>query len=149
MAPARVAVQLAAARREVEDGRTQCLVGAGFVRDPPDATPRYSKWLNSMTPAQLQHQWLVECTVILPTWFMPREAFDRAGPFPESYVHEAEDLVFFHRHIQLGGTVVRTHPPCPTPCEHGRMMETLDLMRVANGRTGPSCPRSERQAHRC
>ncbi|KAJ1486374.1 hypothetical protein T484DRAFT_1943660 [Baffinella frigidus] len=44
-----------------------------------------------------------EITVVLPTWFLSRSTFDRAGRFPEGSPEEegeAEDLVFFYQHIQ-------------------------------------------------
>ena len=57
------------------------LVGAGFVRKPAGSTEHYTRWCNSLTPAQLWLQQFREVTVIQPTWFLSRAAFDRVGGY--------------------------------------------------------------------
>jgi glycosyltransferase involved in cell wall biosynthesis len=46
------------------------LFGSKFVRDPPHATERYSKWANSLTPERLVLERFRECTLIQPTWVL-------------------------------------------------------------------------------
>ena len=81
-APGRVAAQLQAAHSlaAAACGRP-FLVGCMLAREPEDATPRYTAWLRGLSGAGLYLQWLRELTLPLPTWFMPRAAFDavRAG----------------------------------------------------------------------
>lgn len=106
MAPERVALQLAAAAEDPE----RLLVGAGFDRGgDPAATPRYTAWANSLSREQLYLQQLRECTVIHPTWFFSRKVFDRVGGYDEGGPGTPEDLIFFYRHLELGGQLAR----CP------------------------------------
>ena len=76
--PCRVALQLQAAR-----AHPGAIIGASFVREPADATPRYAAWANALTDAQLVHQSWRECTLIQPTWFMERAHFVRLGGYDE------------------------------------------------------------------
>ena len=85
MAPERLQMQLAAAEKLPE----LCLVGSGIARDPPDATHRYTAWANSLSDKDLQHQRYRECTLLAPTWFMPRALFTAVGGMPSS----AEDVL--------------------------------------------------------
>ena len=78
MLPCRVALQLAAAARH-----PGALIGASFVREPADATPRYAAWANGLTDDQLLAQAWRECTLLQPTWFLAREAFVRLGGYDE------------------------------------------------------------------
>ena len=92
------------------------LVGAGFVRKPAGSTEHYTRWCNSLTPAQLWLQQFREVTVIQPTWFLSRAAFDRVGGYQVQRGRGTRkpipsDLIFFHRHIDLGGTVARVEAP--------------------------------------
>ena len=41
-----------------------------------------------------------ECTLIQPTWCLPRATFDRVGGYVEEL---GEDLRFLMRHLELGG----------------------------------------------
>jgi glycosyltransferase involved in cell wall biosynthesis len=43
------------------------IVGCGFVREPEDATPRYTRWANELSNDSLLLQRFRECTVIMPT----------------------------------------------------------------------------------
>jgi len=75
MFPTRVACQYEAAQTLSEN----TLIGTNFVRLPRDATPRYTDWLNALTPSQLYTQRFKEVTLLQPTWFMRRSWFDAMG----------------------------------------------------------------------
>jgi len=62
-----------------------------------------------LTPQQLNVQVYTSHgpTVIMPTWFCSRKVFERVGGFDESGRGTPEDLIFFYRHLDLGGTVRR------------------------------------------
>lgn len=78
--PMRVELQLKAA---LETTSNDALIGGRFIRDPPDATPKYAAWANSMTAAELlTHSWR-ECTLIQPTWFISRSRFQSLGGYDE------------------------------------------------------------------
>jgi hypothetical protein len=97
MLPHRVRRQLAAAL-----AHPRAIIGAGFVKEPADATEHYAKWANGLDAAQLWLQHFRELTVLMPTWFFARTVFDRVGAFVEAdptAEGEAEDLIFFHAHI--------------------------------------------------
>ena len=103
MAPDRVERQLAAAR-----ARPHALVGSRFLREPADATERYSRWCNALSPEQLLWQRFRELPLIQPTWFLARELFDAVGGYAEPGSDSAccqgdrvlaEDLDFFYRHL--------------------------------------------------
>ena len=92
------------------------LIGSGFVRDPPGSTAHYTEWCNALTPAQLWLQQFREVTVIQPTWFLSREAFDRVGGYQVQRGRGTRkpipsDLIFFQRHIDLGGALARVQAP--------------------------------------
>jgi hypothetical protein len=78
--PRRVELQLAAALAAPPGA----LVGSGFVREPVDATPRYTAWANAMKPAELVAQSWRECTLLQPTWFMAAAAFRALGGYDEA-----------------------------------------------------------------
>lgn len=64
-----------------------------------------------MSGRELWLQQFREVTLILPTWFMARAAFEAAGRFPEASPEaegEAEDLFFFHAHIDAFLAAART-----------------------------------------
>eukprot|EP00241_Pyramimonas_parkeae_P005522 CAMPEP_0114236750 /NCGR_PEP_ID=MMETSP0058-20121206/7015_1 /TAXON_ID=36894 /ORGANISM="Pyramimonas parkeae, CCMP726" /LENGTH=346 /DNA_ID=CAMNT_0001348729 /DNA_START=155 /DNA_END=1196 /DNA_ORIENTATION=- len=105
MAPERVEVQLELAQRN--EG---ALVGSRVTRDN-DATPRYTRWLNSMSQEQLVLQRLREVPICQPTWFCSRQAFDRVGGYVDDHPNQAEDMIFLYRHVQLGGCLVRADKP--------------------------------------
>ncbi len=75
------------------------LIGSRFIRRPEDATPRYTRWLNTMTPAELWTHRFRENTLIQPTFFMARAIWDRAGPYEEG--GPAEDLKVHFNHRRL------------------------------------------------
>ena len=91
------------------------LVGAGFVRKPAGSTEHYTRWCNSLTPAQLWLQQFREVTLyslhgsspdsVRSCRWVPSSAQPRTRkPIPS-------DLIFFHRHIDLGGTIARVEAP--------------------------------------
>ena len=86
------------------------IVGSRFKRSPPDSTRRFTDWANNLTPSQLTTQIYTANgpTVIMPTWFLSRSAFDNVeAGFPESGKGCPEDYVFFLEHIRRGGKVFR------------------------------------------
>lgn len=87
----RIEIQLAAARR-----RPDSLIGARVRRDPAGSTARYVAWANGMTEAQLALHRFRECTLLMPTWFISRAAFDATGRFQEE---KCEDLLFLQQHV--------------------------------------------------
>lgn len=108
--PDRVRLQLARAMQEPAH-RDEVLVGAGFVREPASATPRYTAWANGLTDAQLVLQQLKECTLVHPTWFCSRAVHDCVGGYDEGGPGTPEDLIFFYRHLALGGRLARAPQP--------------------------------------
>ena len=108
--PDRVRLQLARALQDPAH-RDEVLVGAGFVREPASATPRYTAWANGLTDAQLVLQQLKECTLVHPTWFCSRAVHDRVGGYDEGGPGTPEDLIFFYRHLALGGRLARVPRP--------------------------------------
>jgi ribonuclease P protein subunit RPP14 len=107
MAPTRVSSQLRALLTLPPPHTiTGCLLGSGFSRLPTDATPRYTQWLNSMTQQELMTQRFREVTLLHPTWFFHRSVWERVGGYCED-PSQPEDLLFFHTHIQGGGSLHR------------------------------------------
>ncbi|UXI21581.1 60S acidic ribosomal protein P0 [Sarcoptes scabiei] len=86
------------------------LIGSMVERIPSNSTPRYVQWANNLRQDQLKKQ-IYTCfgpTILMPTWFCSRECFDRVGRFDESSsTGVPEDLIFFYRHLELGGDVRR------------------------------------------
>ena len=42
-------------------------------------------------------------TIIQPTWFLHRSIYTAAGPYSEEGPGTPEDLLFFYKHLSLGG----------------------------------------------
>mmetsp|Transcript_82309 Transcript_82309/g.236507 ORF Transcript_82309/g.236507 Transcript_82309/m.236507 type:complete len:394 (-) Transcript_82309:87-1268(-) len=87
------------------------LVGSRVRREPEDAQPRYTAWLNGVSDAQLKLQRLCECTVAMPTWFCARSLFDGLDGFCEAGPGTPEDLEFFYRHLRAGGSLAKVPEP--------------------------------------
>ncbi|XP_075206897.1 queuosine-tRNA galactosyltransferase isoform X2 [Anomaloglossus baeobatrachus] len=104
MMPQRVRLQYEAAQF-----RPQSIIGCRVSRDPSDATERYTRWINSLTPDQLLTQVFTSHgpTVIMPTWFCSKEWFCYVGQFVEDGQGTPEDLLFFYDHLRKGGGVHR------------------------------------------
>ncbi|KRT79376.1 hypothetical protein AMK59_6759 [Oryctes borbonicus] len=85
------------------------IIGSKFERTPVDSTIRYTSWANNLTKEQLNIQVYTANgpTVIMPTWFLHRSIFDRIGGFSEAGKGTPEDLIFFYKHIDLGGKLYR------------------------------------------
>lgn len=79
------------------------IIGGCWRRYPSGSTEHYEAWANMMTRNELHFEQFRECTVVIPTWCMSRAIADAVGGFVESPPGsgEAEDLIFFHRHLEL------------------------------------------------
>ncbi|XP_073463058.1 queuosine-tRNA galactosyltransferase isoform X1 [Aquarana catesbeiana] len=85
------------------------IIGCRVRREPEEATERYTRWINSLTPEQLLTQVFTSHgpTIIMPTWFCSREWFCYVGQFVEDGQGTPEDLLFFYEHLRKGGGVHR------------------------------------------
>nr|XP_042898539.1 UDP-GlcNAc:betaGal beta-1,3-N-acetylglucosaminyltransferase-like protein 1 isoform X2 [Parasteatoda tepidariorum] len=85
--------------------KTDTIVGCQFHRDPTDSTPRYTRWANILKAEQLYLQIYTAFgpTVVMPTWFCHRQVFQQVGGFDENGKGTPEDLLFFYKHLRLGG----------------------------------------------
>ena len=97
--PTRLATQLTEARLHPNS-----LIGSRVVRTPEGSTARYTTWANSMTSEQLVLHRFRECTILMPTWFLHREAFEACSGFR---VEKCEDLLFLQGHVVRGGGLHR------------------------------------------
>lgn len=86
-----------------------CIIGAKFVREPPNSTSRFTRWANNLPHDKLSTQIYTSHgpTAIMPTWFCSRKVFERVCGFSEKGHGTPEDLIFFYRHLDLGGGIVR------------------------------------------
>lgn len=85
------------------------IVGCRFHREPVGSTERYTRWANNLPHSKLMTQIYTSHgpTVIMPTWFCSRSVFDKVGGFDEGGMGVPEDLIFFYKHLDLGGTLMR------------------------------------------
>nr|XP_021144311.1 UDP-GlcNAc:betaGal beta-1,3-N-acetylglucosaminyltransferase-like protein 1 isoform X1 [Columba livia] len=130
MMPQRVRLQHEAAIQHPNS-----IIGCQVRREPVDSTERYTRWINNLTEEQLLTQGQGSLayqilkfqakdsprrrgkavftshgpTVIMPTWFCSREWFFHVGKFDEGGKGVPEDLLFFYKHIQMGGEVFRVN----------------------------------------
>ncbi|RHY96528.1 hypothetical protein DYB35_008560 [Aphanomyces astaci] len=121
--PHRVDVQLAMAKDD-----PSVIVGANFTRIPEGSTWHYTAWGNALTDEQLvlqqyrsdlhyiytsprPYETFRECTIIMPTWFMAKARFEFVGGFDEAKTSATipEDLIFFLKHLELGGTLKKAN----------------------------------------
>ncbi|KAG0412002.1 hypothetical protein HPB47_010862 [Ixodes persulcatus] len=86
MHPDRIRKQYEAATRSPPNA----IVGSRFHRLPEGSTERYSSWANLLGHEKLEVQ-----------------VFEAVGGFDERGKGIPEDLIFFYRHLDLGGRVVR------------------------------------------
>lgn len=100
MSPDRVSKQYQAARSEQNS-----IIGSKFHREPEGSTERFTKWANTLSQDQLYSQIYTSHgpTLIMPTWFCHRSVYNKAGGFSEGGKGVPEDLIFFLRHLELGG----------------------------------------------
>ena len=129
--PQRIDVQLEAARQQPDS-----LIGARVRREPEGSTARYANWANEMTEEQLVLHRFRECTLLMPTWFIGRAAFERTGAFREE---KCEDLLFLQAHVARGGGLRRAggHEPLivyryhTSMASHAIPRKTIQRHRVA------------------
>lgn len=90
-----------------------CLIGSCYVRIPEGSTQRYVDWSNNLNEKQLYTQIYTSFgpTVINPTWFCSRKVFNQCGPFSEVQRGNPEDLLFFYKHLDSGGMVLKIDKP--------------------------------------
>lgn len=104
MSPDRVSKQYQAARSEQNS-----IIGSKFHREPEGSTERFTKWANTLSQDQLYSQIYTSHgpTLIMPTWFCHRSVYNKAGGFSEGGKGVPEDLIFFLRHLEVGGGLCR------------------------------------------
>ncbi|XP_065283774.1 queuosine-tRNA galactosyltransferase-like [Dermacentor albipictus] len=85
------------------------IVGSQYHRLPEGSTERYTLWANTLDLQKLTVQVYTSHgpTVIMPTWFCSRAVFEAVGGFDETGKGTPEDLIFFYKHLDLGGNVTR------------------------------------------
>ena len=108
--PERLSRQLEAAARE-----PSALIGTRVRREPEGSTARYTAWANEMSAQQLVLHRFRECTLLMPTWFLSRASFERAGGFAEE---KCEDLLFLQAHVRRGGRLCRVDHVLEEHAEH-------------------------------
>ena len=116
MFPRRIEKQHALAMSYPYEARPRLLIGSGFVRFPNDSTQFYTKWCNELKKDELTLQQYREVTVIQPTWFLARAAFDAVGgyelqPTQGTTTPIPSDLIFFQAHFDHNGLVDRVEIP--------------------------------------
>ena len=105
------------------------IVGCRYTRIPEGSTKRYTDWSNKLTEEQLYTQIYTSFgpTLINPTWFLPRDVYDKVGGFQEITCGFPEDLDFFYKHVNSGGRLIkiekalliyRYHEDCATFSVH-------------------------------
>ncbi|XP_059055727.1 UDP-GlcNAc:betaGal beta-1,3-N-acetylglucosaminyltransferase-like protein 1 [Achroia grisella] len=94
---------------EAANSNPNALIGSQISRIPTYSTPRFVHWANSISPMQQKLQIYTSNgpTLLMPTWFCHRSIFERVGGFDESGHGTPEDLIFFYKHLDLGGDVHR------------------------------------------
>ncbi|CAN8002250.1 unnamed protein product, partial [Ixodes hexagonus] len=105
MHPDRIRRQYEAATKNLPN----TIVGSRFHRLPEGSTERYTSWANLLDHDKLEVQVFTSHgpTVIMPTWFCNRQVFEAVGGFDERGKASCKDLIFFYRHLDLGGRVAR------------------------------------------
>ena len=104
MHPMRIEMQMKIAQS------SDCLIGC-LMNCFPNRKPFY-EWINSLVlaPDLLAYRFR-EITVPLPTWFIRRSVFCKCGMFLEAQKYEPEDLDWFLRFLQNGGTLFKVSEP--------------------------------------
>lgn len=104
MLPDRISKQYQMAKNNQD-----AIIGSKFIRTPPNSTCRFTRWANELDPGKLDIQIYTTNgpTVIMPTWFCHRKVFDRVGAFCEDGKGTPEDLIFFYKHLDFGGRILR------------------------------------------
>lgn len=86
------------------------IVGSRFKRVPEDSTHNFTFWANNLTDDQVAKQIFLTFgpTLVMPTWFCHRSVYDKIpNGFDESGRGTPEDLLFFYRHLDEGGHLLR------------------------------------------
>lgn len=75
------------------------LVGADFARIPADATPRYTRYHQSLPDEHsvLEAHSFRDLPLAMPTWCCSRALYDAVGGFAPGRRQAAEDLLFFYK----------------------------------------------------
>lgn len=99
-------------QKQLEPGRhlgDNTIIGSKFTRNPENSTYRFTKWANNLPADKLSVQIYTSNgpTLVMPTWFMHRNVFERVGGFSEDGTGTPEDLIFFYQHLDLGGKLHR------------------------------------------
>ncbi|CAD0202197.1 unnamed protein product [Chrysodeixis includens] len=94
---------------ETAKSNLNALVGSNIVRWPENSTPRYVRWANNLTYNQLKLQIYTSFgpTLLMPTWFCHRSVYNKVGGFVETGLGTPEDLIFFYKHLDAGGDLIR------------------------------------------
>ncbi|XP_024942205.1 UDP-GlcNAc:betaGal beta-1,3-N-acetylglucosaminyltransferase-like protein 1 [Cephus cinctus] len=108
MLPIRIEAQYAIAKEH-----KNAIVGGRFIREPENSTLRFTRWANHLEQEKLTEQIYTSHgpTVVMPTWFLHRNVFDRIGGFSEEGHGTPEDLIFFYAHLDANGIILRTEEP--------------------------------------
>ena len=116
MYPTRIFEQHKLAMTYNATDQTRLLIGSGFIRLPKESTTHYTHWCNNLTKKQLILQQYREVTVIQPTWFLHRDAFNAVGGYQIQQSQGTttpipSDLIFFQSHLDQNGLVDRVEKP--------------------------------------
>jgi hypothetical protein len=87
------------------------LVGSRFRRIPEGSTETFTLWANTLSLEELKTQVFLTFgpSIIMPSWFCHRSVYERVSTgFDESGKGTPEDLIFFYKHLDAGGDVLRT-----------------------------------------
>jgi len=132
MMPTRIERQLAKA----QSLGSNYLIGSQIIRDPPDSTVRYTKWLNQLSPDLLATRIFTSHgpTICQPTWFFHRSVYERQGGYIGKR-GDPEDETFFLRHVlEFKGQVARVEEALVVYRMHDQcmtlMVESETLWRV-------------------
>ena len=88
MHPTRIAEQTCAMLSINTEVRDRTLMGCNFDRIPKDSTHHYSQWANSLSDHRLYWEQFRECTLLQPTWFLPKTWFEHLGRYVEAPVSD-------------------------------------------------------------
>ncbi|XP_063707714.1 UDP-GlcNAc:betaGal beta-1,3-N-acetylglucosaminyltransferase-like protein 1 [Culicoides brevitarsis] len=128
-------------RKQLEAGLqlgNNYIIGSKFTRVPQDSTFRFTKWANNLPHDKLSVQIYTSNgpTLIMPTWFMHKDVFHRVGGFCEDGKGTPEDLIFFFKHLNVGGKLHRVDEPLLEYTYHSEATsfsvksETIDKIRL-------------------
>ncbi|XP_055389404.1 UDP-GlcNAc:betaGal beta-1,3-N-acetylglucosaminyltransferase-like protein 1 [Condylostylus longicornis] len=88
------------------------IIGSKFIRIPENSTNRFQRWANNLPESKLNLQVYTSNgpTIIMPTWFCHRYVYDAVPDgFSENGKGTPEDLIFFYKHLDNGGNVIRSN----------------------------------------